>query len=112
MALSKIYSLLNEEGYAVLEFPNIESFDLKWKRLMSKYGFYKRRYKPDYVPGHCNEFSRKPFEYLTNLTGFKIIIWQTYSYKKIANLFYNRIKIGNKVRTIIRKSNEGGIFNG
>jgi 2-polyprenyl-3-methyl-5-hydroxy-6-metoxy-1,4-benzoquinol methylase len=112
MALSKIYSLLNEGGYAVLEFPNIESFDLKWKRRMSKYGFYKRRYKPDYLPGHCNEFSRKSFEYLTNLTGFKIIIWQSYSYKKITNFFYNRIKIRNKVRTIIRKNNEGGIFAG
>ena len=106
MALNKIGSLLSENGYAVLEFPNIESLNLKFKKLLSKYGLYQKRYSPDYLPGHWNEFSRKSFQYLASLTGFQIIVWQTYSYKKISNFFYRYIKVGNKVRTIIKKKND------
>ena len=103
LALSKINSFLKINGYAVLEFPNIEGLDLKIKRFIQRCGVYKKKYRKNYKPGHCNEFSRRSFEYLTSKTGFEIVLWETYSYKPITNFIYNRIKIGNKARTIIKK---------
>jgi 2-polyprenyl-3-methyl-5-hydroxy-6-metoxy-1,4-benzoquinol methylase len=103
IALRKIHSLLNEDGYALLEFPNIRSFNFELKRLFNKAGLSKKKYKPDYKPGHYNEFSRKSFQYLTFMTGFQILCWQTYSYHSISNFIYHYLKVGNKIRTIIKK---------
>jgi 2-polyprenyl-3-methyl-5-hydroxy-6-metoxy-1,4-benzoquinol methylase len=101
--LKKIHSLLTNNGYAVFEFPNIESMNFNLKRLLGKYGLKKKEYKANYKPGHCCEFSRKSFQYLAAHTNFKIIVWKTYSYKRISNFFYQYIKVGNKVRTIVKK---------
>lgn len=103
MSLKKIHSLLNENGHAVLEFPNIVSINLELKRVLGKCHLYRKRYKDDYIPGHWHEFCRKSFQYLTSLGGFRVIVWQTYSYKRIADFFYRYIKVGNKIRTIVKK---------
>lgn len=103
LAMSKINSMLSINGYAVLEFPNIEALDLKFKRLMQKLGLHKKKYRQNYKPGHVNEFSKKSFSYLANLTGFKIEIWETYSPKPLSNFIYNKLKIGNKARVIAKK---------
>jgi 2-polyprenyl-3-methyl-5-hydroxy-6-metoxy-1,4-benzoquinol methylase len=102
-ALSRINSFLRMNGYAVLEFPNIEGFDLRFKRLLKRCGVYRKTYREGYRPGHCNEFSKASFKYLASRTGFEIESWTTYSYKPIPNYVYNITHIGNKVRTIIRK---------
>ncbi len=102
-ALSKIGELLNSGGYAHLEFPNIHSLSHKWQRTLSNWGISRKKYRPEYQPGHCNEFSKRSFQRLLDLTGFELIRWETYSYKALPNFFYNHIPIGTKVRTIIRK---------
>lgn len=102
-ALKFIHALLTPGGYAVMEFPNIDALGLGWKRLLRKTGIYRKRYPKNYVPGHVNEFSRKPFEILAEKTGFEVLVWETYSLKPLHNFFYTRLPIGNKARTIIRK---------
>lgn len=101
--VKKIASLLKNGGYALLEFPNIEGTEFRIKRALQKIGLSKKKYPPDYIPGHCNEFSRKSFEYLISLTELKILDWQTYSSKKIMNMIYSVIKTGNKARVILIK---------
>ena len=102
-AMKIINNLLLDEGYAVLEFPNIEGFSFKFKRFLDKFGLYNKKYKPDFKPGHCNEFSRKSFKYLSNISGFELIDWQTYSNKETLNLFYSIFKIATKARVLIKK---------
>ncbi len=50
LSMRRINSLLKIGGYAVLEFPNIEAPDLKFKRFLRKMGFHKKKYAPDYKP--------------------------------------------------------------
>jgi len=104
LAMRKINSFLNLGGHAILEFPNIEAFDLKVKRFLQRNNIYQKKYKENYKPGHCNEFSKSSFEYLAARTGFKIIVFETYSLNSLKNFLYNRIKTGNKARTIIQKT--------
>lgn len=103
LALSKINAMLKPGGYAMLEFPNIESLAFKIKRLMSKIGLRKKKYREGFVPAHCNEFSREPWLYLLNKTGFELISWQTYSLKPFNNAIYKILNTGSQVRTLIRK---------
>lgn len=106
LAMKKINSFLNSGGYAVLEFPNIEALDLKFKRFLQRKNIYQKKYREDYIPGHCNEYSKSSFEYLAAKTGFELVEFETYSYNPFRNYLYNRFPIGDKVRTIIRKIND------
>lgn len=102
-AMNKIHSFLKSGGHAVLEFPYIEAMDLKFKRFLQRKNIYRKKYPENYKPGHCNEYSKTSFEYLTQKTGFAIIVFETYSLNPVKNLIYNRIAIGNKARVIIQK---------
>ncbi len=103
LALNKTGELLKPGGYALFEFPNIESIGLKFNRFMKKFKHFRKKYRKDYIPGHCVEYSRKSFKYLAELTGFKIRHWETYSHKKFPSLIYKHIKIGSKARALIQK---------
>lgn len=103
LALSKINELLVDGGLAVLEFPNIDGYELKFKRLIEKLGLLKKKYSENYKPGHCNEFNEKSFKFLTNLTGFELITWQTYSSKKSIDFLYKWTNLGSKARVLIQK---------
>lgn len=102
-ALNSIASLLEEGGHALLEFPNIEAMDIRFKRWLRKTGLHRRNYPDTWKPGHCNEFRRESFEYLLQETGFDLVTWQTYSYRPVSNFIFNHWHIGNKARTIIRR---------
>lgn len=106
LAMNKINRLLKENSYAVLEFPNIEGLSFKIKRFTNKLGFFKKKYSKDYIPGHCNEFSKKSFNHLLLKTGFEMTKWVTYSSKPLTNLIYRYIPVGCKTRVIIRKTSE------
>lgn len=103
-ALLSIRALLNDSGMALLEFPNIDALDLRFKRLLRTTGLHRRRYPDGYRPGHCNEFCRASFACLLKATGFELAVWETYSYKPVSNWFFNRWPMGNKARTVIRKA--------
>ena len=103
LAMKKISSLLKPGGHALLEFPNIEAFDKRLKRFVVNAGLHRRRFRDDFMPGHCNEFCRESFEFLLEKTGFRLANWETYSKKPVTNWIYNRVHIGNKVRALIQK---------
>jgi len=103
LVMSKIHKLLKPSGHAVLEFPNIEGVSFTIKRLLNRFGLAKNKFNPDFVPGHCNEFSKKSFYYLADKTGFKIIKWETYSRNSIASCFYKLFPVGTKTRVLIEK---------
>lgn len=102
LAMNKINQLLSSNGIALLEFPNIESLELKIKRLLTKFGV-KKKYKSGYKPGHCNEFCKESFSYLLNNTGFQLISWELYSNKSNANYFLTKFNISSKARVLIKK---------
>lgn len=101
--MKTINSLLTPGGYSVMEFPNIESPELRLKRFLNKTGIHKKSYKENYKPGHCNEFCNESFTWLVNKTGFDLVLWETYAINKVADFFYNHFPVGNKARTIIKK---------
>jgi SAM-dependent methyltransferase len=103
LAMTKINQLLQIGGHGVLEFPDIESNGFKIKRILSKIGLRRKKYKVSYLPGHCNEFSKESFSYLLKKTGFELIKWENYSSKPYLNPLYNLFHLGSKARVIIRK---------
>lgn len=103
LAMNKISALLKPNGYGHFEFPNINGFSHRLQRTRNKIGFMSKKYKPDYAPGHCNEFSKHSFEYLLKETGFKLIRWETYSKKPVSNFIYNHLHFGTKARAIVQK---------
>jgi SAM-dependent methyltransferase len=102
-AMKKINSLLNAGGFAVLEFPDIEGYGQKLKRFLSKIGLRKKKYNPEYRPGHCNEFCKESFEYLLDKTGFKMLDWRHYSSRSFLNSVYRIAGFGTKARALIKK---------
>jgi len=104
LAMKKIGGLLRPGGCAVLEFPNIEAWDLRVKRRLSGLGLHRKRYPDRYMPGHCNEFSHKSFSILAEITGFEIRIWETYSYIAFANYLLHLAPVGGKARALVQKN--------
>jgi SAM-dependent methyltransferase len=103
-SMASIRSLLAAGGYVLLEFPNIEGLDIKFKRWLRKMHLAHKWYPPSYKPGHCNEYCRASFQQLIDRTGFTLVTWQTYSHHPIRDRLFNQWHIGGKVRTIIRKT--------
>jgi 2-polyprenyl-3-methyl-5-hydroxy-6-metoxy-1,4-benzoquinol methylase len=104
LAMRRLSELLRPGGHAVLEFPNIDGLDKRLKRFLVNAGLHHRRFREDFVAGHCNEFCRNSFEYLLDKTGFRLIRWETYSKKPLTNWVYNRVHVGNKARALVQKT--------
>lgn len=103
LAMNKLNALLKQNGHLVMEFPNIESVEFKFKRFLSRLGLHKKKYKPDYKPGHCNEFSRSSFKYLVDHTGFELLSWELYSNKSGSSKLLTKLNIGSKARVLVKK---------
>jgi 2-polyprenyl-3-methyl-5-hydroxy-6-metoxy-1,4-benzoquinol methylase len=103
LALTKISGMLKKNGYAHFEMPNINSLTHKFHRIRNKIPALKRKYNPDFVTSHCNQFSKQSFIYLLKKTGFSLVRWETYSSKPIPNFIYNHLHIGTKARAIVQK---------
>ena len=103
LAMRRIGALLRPGGRAVLEFPNVEALGKRLKRSLVNAGLHRRRFRDDFVAGHCNEFCRESFEYLLDTTGYRLVRWETYSKRAVTNWVYNRVAIGNKARALVAK---------
>ena len=101
--MNRINQLLSPGGLVLIEIPNIDSWELKYKRFMRRHRIYRKKYSSDFVPGHCNEFCKDSFKFLLNKTGFKLLLWKTYSHKPFLNFLYGLFPIGNKARALIQK---------
>lgn len=106
LALDRLRSLLAPEGVALLEFPNIDALDLRLKRWLERRGLRRKRYGPDYVPGHCNEFCRESFTYAAAVAGLRLDDWRTYSHRPLVDRLYGALGWGNKARALVRVAGE------
>ncbi|MEX0983260.1 MAG: class I SAM-dependent methyltransferase [Bacteroidales bacterium] len=103
-AMKKLEKLVKPGGHVHLEFPNIDGIPQRIKRLRNRTSLFKKKYDPQYVPGHCNEFSAASFEFLLSNTKFSLIRWETYSKKTLSNFLYNHFPVGSKVRVILKRA--------
>lgn len=103
LAMRRMHDLLRPDGCALLEMPNIEALDKRFKRSLTRAGLHKKRYATDFVAGHCNEFCRGSFEVLLEMTGFRLLRWETYSNRPLSNWFFTRVPIGNKARALAQR---------
>jgi 2-polyprenyl-3-methyl-5-hydroxy-6-metoxy-1,4-benzoquinol methylase len=102
--LVKIRTLLKPGGAGVLEFPNIDAFDARLRRLLDRLGIHRRGYAPTYVPGHVQEFCRSSFAFATQQAGLVLEVWETYSVNPLQYAFFRTVPIGNKARVLVRRS--------
>ena len=103
-AMGRIRARLAPSGHAVLEFPNIEGWDLALKRILRRAGLHRKRYPANYQPGHCNEYGRASFRFLLQKTGFELVRWETYSLNAAQNLLFSVLPVANKARALIRRA--------
>ena len=103
-AMESIRELLLPNGIGLMEFPNIDGWDLAFKRTLRRTGLRRRKYPENYKPGHVNEFCRQSFERLAQKTGFRLDSWRAYSNKPLGDFLYRWLPIGNKVRVVVRKT--------
>lgn len=102
-AMTRIRALTRSGGYFLAEMPNVEALAKKWLRFATAAGLHRRRFAPDFIAGHCNEFCRESFEFLLRRSGFRLVRWETYSKKPLANWLLNRVPIGTKARALARR---------
>lgn len=102
-ALRKIRDLLQPEGIGVLEFPNIDALDARLRRFLARRHLHRRRYRPDYVPGHVQEFCRTSFALAAERAGLVLEHWETYAMNRLKYLVYRHVPLGNKARVLVRR---------
>lgn len=102
-ALRKIRELLKSGGVAVLEFPNIDAFDARLRRVLERLRVHRRRYAPSYVPGHVQEFCRTSFAFAAERAGLILEVWETYAVSPLKYALFRRVPIGNKARVLVRR---------
>ncbi|MGH7520689.1 MAG: class I SAM-dependent methyltransferase [Gemmatimonadales bacterium] len=102
-ALAKIRRLLKPGGIGVLEFPNIDAFDARLRRLLDRLRMHRRRYAPTYVPGHVQEFCRASFAYAARTAGLVLEVWETYAINPLQYALFRTVPIGNKARVLVRR---------
>lgn len=103
-ALTKIRKLLKPGGIGVLEFPNIDAFDARLRRLLERLHIHRRKYAATYVPGHVQEFCRASFEYAARKAGLVLEVWETYAVNPLQYALFRNVPIGNKARVLVRRS--------
>lgn len=103
-ALRKIQKLLKRNGVGVLEFPNIDAFDMRLRRLLETLRIHRRHYAPDYVEAHVQEFCRTSFAYAAQRAGLQLEVWETYSINPLKYALFRMLPIGNKARVLVRRT--------
>lgn len=103
LAMRQIGRMLRPNGVALLEFPNTGSISYRLKRIRKNSGLHKKKFAPEWRPGHVNEFCRKSFTYLLSQTGFELVTWRTYSSREALNPLYRVFPVSSKARVLVRK---------
>jgi 2-polyprenyl-3-methyl-5-hydroxy-6-metoxy-1,4-benzoquinol methylase len=102
-ALRKIHDLLKPGGVGILEFPNIDAFDARLRRVLDGWHIHRRRYAPTYAPGHVQEFCRASFARAARQAGLDLEVWETYALNPLKYFLFRHIPIGNKARVLVRR---------
>lgn len=101
-ALRKIRDLLRPDGVGVLEFPNIDALDARVRRWLARRRIHRHRYRPEYVPGHVQEFCRRSFAFAAERAGLRLAHWETYAVNPLKHFLYRWVPLGNKARVLVR----------
>jgi len=107
LAMQKIGALLRPGGLLLVEMPNIEGWSKRWVRFSARHGLHQRRFPPGYAAGHACEYSRQSYAALLARSGFKLMRWETYSKKPLANWLLSRVPVGTKARALASKLQGG-----
>ena len=102
-ALQKIHDLLKPGGVGALEFPNIDAFDARLRRLLAQLHIHRRHDAPTYVPGHVQEFCRASFAFAARRAGLELEVWETYAINPVKYALFRNVPIGNKARALVRR---------
>lgn len=102
-ALRKIHRLLKPGAVGVLEFPNIDAFDARLRRLLDRLHLHRRHYAATYVPGHVQEFCRASFAFAARSAGLALDVWETYALNPLQYALFRNVPIGNKARVLVRR---------
>jgi len=102
-ALRKIGELLVPGGIGVLEFPNIDALDARVRRGLRRWHLHRHRYRPDYVPGHVQEFCRASFAFAAAQAGLVLQHWETYAVNAFKYFVYRYLPLGNKARVVVAR---------
>jgi SAM-dependent methyltransferase len=100
-ALRRIRELLAPGGIGVLEFPNIDALDAKLRRGLRRWQLHRHRYRPDYVPGHVQEFCHASFAFAAEQAGLVLAHWETYAVNPLKYFLYRYVSLGNKARVVV-----------
>jgi SAM-dependent methyltransferase len=103
VAMEKISGLLRPGGWLLVEIPNIDGWSKRWVRFITRTGLHRRRFPPDMMPGHCCEYSRRAFTALMERSGYRVVRWETYSKKPLANAILARFPVGTKARALVQR---------
>lgn len=103
-ALRKIHRLLKPGGAGVLEFPNIDAFDARLRRLLERLRIHRRHYEPTYQPGHMQEFCRASFAFAAQQADLELEVWETYAINPLKYAIFRTIPVGNKARVLVRRA--------
>ena len=105
-SIAKCASMLAPGGILYLELPNIDGLSFRLKRTAGRLGLRKPRYRPGYVPGHCNEYCRSSLRWLAETAGLEMIHWSTYSSKRWMDQFYRLFPVATKARALLARPGE------
>src|ERR1051325_3573265 len=103
-ALRRIRDLLAPGGIGVLEFPNIDALDARLRRVLRRWSLHRHRYRPDYVPGHVQEFCRASFAFAAQRAGLALRHWETYAANPLKYFIYRYLPAGNKARVLVTRA--------
>jgi len=103
LVMVKIRALLRPRGWLLVEMPNIEGWSKRWVRFIVRTGLHTRHFPPDFAAGHACEYSRQSYGKLLGRSGFRLVRWETYSKKSLANWLLARFPIGTKARALAQR---------
>lgn len=103
LAMEKISGLLRPGGLLLVELPNIGGWSKRWVRFITRTGLHKRRFPLDMMPGHLCEYSRESFTALMERSGYRVLRWETYSKKPLANWLLAHFPVGTKARALAQR---------
>jgi len=99
--------ILNPNGILVIEVPNMNSPDRKFKRNFKRIGLRKDKWAKWRTPDHLFEPDENSFKYLISVSGFSIVTNETYSRKHnsekfLQHFYHSQLRWGSNLRFVLK----------
>lgn len=105
--LERFQKMLTAQGVLVIEVPNMDSPDRKFKRVLKRLGVRKDKWAKWRTPDHLFEPTEPALDYVFKKVGLKTNLKETYSFKKDAKtsaqkFYYGTLRAGTNLRYFLR----------